>query len=109
LKWIDHVVVIASADSLSRMEEILAPFAKQQQKRFDCIAGDRSRHRSIKAAVEFVANKSTLQSPDMVIVHDGARPYADEELLHQLVSDCYQHGVCATAPVSSSRLTVRSL
>jgi len=78
------------------MEKVLSPLVKQQQKRFDCIPGSRSRHRSILEGIRFIEeahSKSTsLQIPDIVVVHDGARPFVDGDTLHQLVSNCFEFG-----------------
>lgn len=84
-------MVVAPKDSLAKMEDILSTQSKQQNKRFDCIPGGTSRHRSIKNAIDFIQQKSLL--PDIVIVHDGARPYVDEETLHKLVTNCHAYGV----------------
>lgn len=80
------------------MERILSPLVSRQQKRFDCIPGGSSRHRSIREALTFIEESRRRISPeapalpDMVIVHDGARPIIDGDTLHQLVSNCEQWG-----------------
>ena len=74
------------------MEKILSPLARQQHKRFDCIAGGSSRHRSIQNGIQFILKRSLC--PDMVVVHDGARPHVDNDTLHKLVSECHNTGVC---------------
>ncbi|KAI2801227.1 hypothetical protein BLOT_011803 [Blomia tropicalis] len=86
IRWIDHIIVVAPSESLSKMEKILTQLSRQQQKRFDCIAGDCSRHRSIRKALDFLTNQSTIAQPELIIVHDGARPFIDKELLHRLVT-----------------------
>ena len=93
------------------MEKILSPLVSRQQKRFDCIPGAASRHRSIREAVQFLADSrhgksqqsSTAASaavpsftPDIVVVHDGARPVVDGDTLHQLVSNSFQFGAAGT-------------
>lgn len=98
LKWIDQIIVAAPADSVAKMERILSPLVSRQQKRFDCIPGGSSRHRSIREALTFIEESRRRISPeapalpDMVIVHDGARPIIDGDTLHQLVSNCEQWG-----------------
>ena len=72
------------------MEQILAPLATRQQKRFDCIVGDSSRHLSISNGLAHLEK----QNPDIVIVHDGARPIVDQDTLHRLVSAAHIHGAC---------------
>ena len=81
---------------MAKMEKILSPLVSRQQKRFDCIAGAATRHRSIKEAITFLVDGRSKQSqtvmPDIVVVHDGARPVVDSDTLHQLVSNCYEFG-----------------
>lgn len=93
LKWIDHVVVVAPAVSLDQMEAILSPLVIRQQKRYDCIAGSSTRHRSIKAGLNFVLEHRDRLQANMIIVHDGARPFVEENVLHKLVSNAHQFGV----------------
>ncbi|KAF7488228.1 D-ribitol-5-phosphate cytidylyltransferase [Sarcoptes scabiei] len=90
LKWIDYIIVLASPELLKKMDELLSSLAKQQQKRFECIAGGTTRHRTIKIGLEHIEQKK-LQ-PDYIIVHDGARPLIDERNLQELLTECYQHG-----------------
>lgn len=84
------MIVLAASESINQMENILSSLSKHQ-KRFDCITGGTTRHRSIKLGLDFIQEKH-LQ-PDFVIVHDGARPYVDENVLHLLVTECYHYGV----------------
>lgn len=103
------------------MEKILSPLVSRQKKRFDCIPGGPSRHRSIREALTLIEESraqkvdSAGQSavlPDMIIVHDGARPIVDGETLHQLVSNCAQYGaagvVCKLTSTVLSAKTVPS-
>ncbi|XP_046914492.2 D-ribitol-5-phosphate cytidylyltransferase [Dermatophagoides farinae] len=101
LKWIDHILVMTAQNSMPQMQEILLSLAKQQQKRFNIVPGGSSRHRSIKFGLDFIEAKRI--QPDFIIVHDGARPYLDEQVLHRLVSECYQHGVAGVfCPLTST-------
>lgn len=101
-KWIDHIIVVAPADSVAKMEKILSPLVARHQKRFDCIPGSTSRHRSIREALTFITESRAKQSqaaqlPDIIIVHDGARPVVESDTLHQLVSNSFNFGAAGTA------------
>lgn len=102
LKWIDHIVVLGPPNSLDQMEEILAPLAVRQQKRFDVIAGTATRHGSIKNGLDFIANRAL--SPDFVIVHDGARPYVDGDTLHRLLDEAQYAGAAGCVCKLSSTI-----
>lgn len=64
-------------------------------------AGNTTRHRSIWNGL-----KTLLDSPpDIVVIHDGVRPFIDERTLQQCATLAWQHGACGmTRPLVSTVL-----
>ncbi len=71
------------------MDEIIASISHQN--RIDCVNGSTTRHRSIALGIEAISLSPFI--PDIVVIHDGARPIVEEFLLKQLVTSALNYGV----------------
>jgi 2-C-methyl-D-erythritol 4-phosphate cytidylyltransferase len=71
------------------MDEIISSISHQN--RIDCVNGSTTRHRSIALGIEAIPLSPSI--PDIVVIHDGARPLVEEFLLKQLVSSAHNYGV----------------
>ena len=60
--------------------------------RIEIAIGSTSRHRSIANGLKLIG-ESDWPPPDVLVIHDGARPLIDEIHLRQLVSSALQFGV----------------
>lgn len=57
-----------------------------------CIPGDSTRHRSIAAGIKAIKEEVKF-IPDIVVIHDGARPIVDEVILQKIILAAFKHGV----------------
>lgn len=94
--------MLGAAESLDQMEEVLSPLAVRQFKRFDVIPGGETRHASIKLGLQFIASRAL--APDLVIVHDGARPYVDGDTVHRLLDRAHHAGAAGCVCKLSSTI-----
>ncbi|MCD8041172.1 MAG: 2-C-methyl-D-erythritol 4-phosphate cytidylyltransferase [Clostridia bacterium] len=84
LKEIDEVIVAASTPDYKEIKALCAPFG------YTVIIGGKTRFESVKRALEKVTG-------DIVIIHDGARPYVCEETIKKCIeaATAYGSAVCA--------------
>ncbi len=91
---IDEVIVTSSAHDYKEIKALCAPFG------FDVTIGGKTRTEGVRKALEKVTG-------DIVLIHDGARPF----VTHRIITDCiaatkaYGSAVCAT-PVIETVATV---
>ncbi len=84
LKEIDEVIVAASGTDYKEIKAICAPFG------YSVIIGGKTRFESVKKALDKVTG-------DIVIIHDGARPYVTEKMIKDCIEGATAYGsaVCA--------------
>ncbi|KAK7078718.1 hypothetical protein SK128_024866 [Halocaridina rubra] len=80
--WISKIVV--PSDEVPKMREVVH---KAGLKKIVVIKGDETRHRSIKRGIEALAS----EAPDVVIIHDGARPLVPQDILTKVVKAAYAY------------------
>ena len=83
---VDAVVVVASESNLERIAVVLEGL--QTQVPVELVLGGVRRQDSIARAVEHLA----ANPPDMVMVHDGARPLVSPGLVRAVLESANQHG-----------------
>ncbi|XP_077993898.1 D-ribitol-5-phosphate cytidylyltransferase-like [Glandiceps talaboti] len=97
IPWIGTVVVAVSQERLE--------FLQNQVKKYNLtkvlvIEGAETRHRSIKKCLKVV---NDLDKPDVIIIHDAVRPFADEDILSQVSKAAHNHGAAgAIQPLVST-------
>ncbi|XP_070536497.1 D-ribitol-5-phosphate cytidylyltransferase-like isoform X2 [Ptychodera flava] len=79
------------------MKEIID---KYQYTKVQLVEGAASRHRTIKKCLESIPATAL---PDVVILHDAVRPFANENVLSKVSQAAYEHGACgAIQPLVST-------
>lgn len=91
---IDEVVVTSSAADYKEIKALCAPFG------FDTILGGKTRFAGVKKALDKI-------SGDIVIIHDGARPFVTKKIIRDCIETVKTYGsaVCAT-PVTDTMASV---
>lgn len=84
IKEIDEVLVTASKQDFEEIKALCKPFG------YTVVAGGATRTQSVKNALEKVTG-------NIVIIHDGARPFLSRELIFKCIEDAKKFGsaVCA--------------
>lgn len=82
---IDEVIVTSSKCDFEEISALASPFG------FHVVAGGATRTQSVKNALERVTG-------DIVLIHDGARPYVTQKLIRDCIEGVKKHrsAVCAT-------------
>lgn len=93
---VDEVVIAASVIDIKDIEYLAKPFG------YKVVQGGRTRSESVKRALAEVTG-------DIVLIHDGARPYVTRELITDCI-ECvkkYSSGICAL-PVTDTTVTAQN-
>lgn len=97
---IDQVVLVTGSGETSYMKETIVE-RYGYQKVTVVIEGGSERYLSVYCALEHLAQRS--MRCDYVFIHDGVRPYLEEELLGRLYDAVQQEGACiAAVPVKDT-------
>lgn len=102
---IDRVVVVIRPEERERLErEVLKPLELSEaeaEAKVKVVPGGEERQDSTRAGIEALADRE----PELVCVHDGARPFFSEGLLERLIEAAREHG--AAVPALPARETIR--
>ncbi|KAK3791985.1 hypothetical protein RRG08_035474 [Elysia crispata] len=81
LPWIRHIVVVVDASQIKHTRCLME---KYEFERVIICTGGRTRHRSIFCGVQ--ALKDECEVSDVVLIHDGARPFIPEDTIMRVAS-----------------------
>ena len=84
LPEIDEVIITSSKEDFEEISALASPFG------YKVVPGGKTRTESVKCALSAVTG-------DIVLVHDGARPYVSEEIILNCIESVKKHGsgICA--------------
>jgi 2-C-methyl-D-erythritol 2,4-cyclodiphosphate synthase/2-C-methyl-D-erythritol 4-phosphate cytidylyltransferase len=88
---VDEIVAVASKEDLNLVEQICAPYNAK------VVVGGSTRTQSVR-------NGLSACSCDIVLIHDGARPFVSKDLIKRCIDGAVEHG--GVIPVIPSRNTV---
>ncbi|XP_048579873.1 D-ribitol-5-phosphate cytidylyltransferase isoform X2 [Nematostella vectensis] len=88
VSWIKEVIVVISKDKLVYMEDIIEEFKHNKVR---IVEGGTTRHRSICNGIKGLVCDGR-NPPEVVIIHDGARPLVQETLLRDVAMAAKHHG-----------------
>lgn len=84
---IDEIVLVCSEADVDRCrEEIVEPFGITKVRKI--VAGGKERHDSVYEGLKAIAGC------DYVMIHDGARPFVDEEMIERIWAELPQVSAC---------------
>ena len=81
------VVTVPKAD-IEKAKEIISPYCNPQKINFTC--GGSTRQES----VFFALKKFEVSSPDYILIHDGARPWIQIDLINRVLESTQKYGAC---------------
>ncbi|MBL0187218.1 MAG: 2-C-methyl-D-erythritol 4-phosphate cytidylyltransferase [Candidatus Obscuribacter sp.] len=94
-----HIVITAPPEHIARVQSDLLIFSEAQRQRVSVIAGGATRQESVYNALHHLVE----HSPDLVIIHDGARPFAGVKSFNDCLSTLKKSGACTIGmPVSDT-------
>lgn len=89
-RLVSVVVVVPREDSGNPFDSI-SKFTKEEQKKISFCPGGQTRQESVFKGLEFLEKTG----PDIVLIHDGARPYVTKELILRVAGGVVLFGACA--------------
>lgn len=95
-EFITSVVVVVPENKIPPSRELLESFGFE--KITSVVAGGEKRHISVRNGF-----RATPPSSDMVLIHDAARPFVDNDTIKKVVDGCALTGACICAvPVTDT-------
>ena len=86
---VSHAIVVIHRDDVSRYEAIAARVAEQSPGFLLSLAfGGNTRQASVRAGLETLKE----MAPDIVLIHDAARPFVSAALIGRAISAAREHG-----------------
>ncbi|XP_050404832.1 D-ribitol-5-phosphate cytidylyltransferase isoform X1 [Patella vulgata] len=102
LSWIKYIIVVVSKDYVHWMEEFVTKYSFSK---VHVAVGADTRHRSIYNGIKMV--ETVCPKPDIVLIHDAVRIFAEEELVKQIALSAKLHGAAGvTRPLVSTVVAV---
>lgn len=99
---IDRCILVVGADDLTAVREEIAErysFRKVEK----IIAGGAQRYDSVYQALLALPERTEPGRPELIFIHDGARPFLTEEILQRTYDDALRYGACvAGMPVKDT-------
>jgi 2-C-methyl-D-erythritol 4-phosphate cytidylyltransferase len=93
---VKHIVIACEPDELTKFQRLAAQAGGGKVQRV--VAGGARRQDSV-----FAALRALTTPPDLVVVHDGARPFVSDELLARVIEQAREHGgAIAAVPVKDT-------
>ena len=95
-EFITSVVVVVPEDEISRSRELLGDFGFE--KIASVVGGGEKRHISVRNGF-----RAAPPDSDMVLIHDAARPFVDNDTIKRVIEQCARTGACICAvPVTDT-------
>lgn len=91
MPFIKKVVVVAASQNLDLMLQTLSEMCALRDDKLMVTEGSGSRHQSINSGLKALQTCCETQ-PEVVIIHDGVRPFFSEEIVYSIALAAKEHG-----------------
>lgn len=81
--YIDRIILVAPRDEIKRCKEIVEKY--RINKIYDIVPGGERRQDSVRNGL--YSAKSIADESDIVLIHDGVRPFIKEDLIKRLIDE----------------------
>ncbi|GBM96376.1 D-ribitol-5-phosphate cytidylyltransferase [Araneus ventricosus] len=106
IPFIKKVVVVAAANCVDLMLQTLSQMCLLEGDKLMITEGSNARHLSIQAGLKALKSYCEIQ-PEVVIVHDGVRPFFPEDIVSKVVHAAKEYGAAGvTCPLVSTVISV---
>lgn len=96
-KHIDGIIVATEAGSIGRLKDIIKKYGFK--KVIGVVKGGKTRFGSVRNCFEAIASPC-----DIVLIHDGARPFPEERIIRDSIVLAKKFGACVTALPSTDTI-----
>lgn len=90
---VGKIIVTASDDTLEETKKIAAEYAPGAS----VITGGKTRNGTMKNILTFIEKEYGIKSGDVILTHDGARPFVTGEMIEENIAAVRRCGACCTA------------
>lgn len=90
MKEVTEIVIVCREDLIPMMMDWVRDFGVQKVSAI--VRGGNSRQQSVLRGIDALS-----ENVDYFAIHDGARPFADEELIRRCMQDAMEHGAATAA------------
>ncbi|MDC7223746.1 MAG: 2-C-methyl-D-erythritol 4-phosphate cytidylyltransferase [Spirochaetales bacterium] len=93
----DRILMVCREDFLKKTEEMLGDFSF-----LEYISGGSTRQESVFKALQYLSE----QPPEIVLIHDGARPFVSSETIHRVLKKSQNKGACIPTEPSTNTMKI---
>lgn len=90
---IDEIILVSPPDDMSLMEKMLKKYDLAKVSKI--VKGGKERQDSIRNGLDSI--DSIEPESDIILVHDGVRPFVDDEIIKELIDAVNQYGAAIVA------------
>lgn len=98
-KSINEMIIVSSEAGLEECRKLLIDF--EAEKPIKYVLGGKERYESVYNGIRSVDAKC-----DIVIIHDGVRPFVTEEIITKSIEDAEEYGACAVGVKSKDTVKI---
>lgn len=104
----DHIYLTVDKDYKMLMEKLLKKHIHEYNQ-INLVEGGKERIDSIQNAINKIEEENEVYDEDIILVHDGVRPFVTDEILHESIKYTKKYGACVTSsPVNDTILQSES-
>lgn len=90
---INEIILVTSADEIEYCKkEIVERYGFHKVSAI--VPGGKERYHSVYAGMKVLKENPVYEHGGYVVIHDGARPFADKTIIHNAVAGAIQYGAC---------------
>ncbi len=86
------VLVIPKEDAEYCISHIIAPFGFK--KKIHIVSGGLERQDSVMNGLKFLQKSENVQKESIVLIHDGVRPFINQEIIENCIQKATEHDAC---------------
>lgn len=101
VKEIDKIVLVTHIDWV---DEVKKELPQNSSIKISIIAGGKTRQESTYLGLQEISNASSPETSDLVLVHDGARPFVSTKIIQENIEKAAIHGAVDTCIPSSDTI-----
>ncbi|KAF8764046.1 D-ribitol-5-phosphate cytidylyltransferase-like [Argiope bruennichi] len=106
IPFFKKVIVVAAPDCVDVMLQTLSEMCKLEGDKLMITEGSNARHLSILSGLKALKSYCEVQ-PEVVVVHDGVRPFFPEDIVSKVVHAAKEYGAAGvTCPLVSTVISV---
>ena len=105
---VDDIIIVVDRENLNNYREVFSKYAESSGRSFtkleDFVIGGKTRQESVRSGLD-----SLPEHADIVLIHDGARPFVSDQCIENVIRTVYEKGAATVVvPVIDTVKTVEN-